>query len=267
MSEYALTCSSCGGSGVVRQGSEFHCQYCGATVIPRLLPGTICADIDPPDRPCGQRAETLCHGCARPLCHWHGDPKRTYWMEPFDPRCLRLNWAAEDLAAWIRLNQPFHRFPLSGFEPFEWVGHLKMSDYAVGQLELSLAGRVKPLVESYGGDLFESQCRFGSLCATCEAEALQAIRKVVEGRRKIYRRVAYEARLNALLADARQALNYVEAFLHYPVKGPLPGSGKRPSSLALDLTSPAEEWEHRGLEAKERVSILEALKSKLGKEK
>jgi hypothetical protein len=185
-------------------------------------------------------------------------------MEPFDPRCLRLNWTPEELTSWIRLNQTFHRFPLDGFEPFEWIRHQRMSEFAVGQLEFTLSQRLKPLVEDYGGELTESFCAFENVCTTCEKDAIGRVRKLVDGRRQTYRRVAYEAHTDALLAEAKQVLAYVEAFLHYPVSGAMlpPGSEEPPISLRLD--SPAEEWEKKGAQAKERLAALEHLKARLG---
>jgi hypothetical protein len=265
MAGFTLTCPSCGGSGVLRRERQFLCQYCGASVIPRLLPGTICGDDVSETLPCTEEAKSLCRGCARPLCEWHDGPKRIYWMEPFDPRCMRLDWSAEDLTWWIRLNQPFHRLPAEGFDPFEWVHHQRMSEYAVGQLEFALVQRLQPIVERLGGTLDESNCTFGSLCSSCEGDISKTIRKLVESKRKTYRRVAYEARMNALLAEARQVLAYIEAFLHYPVPDALPETGEEPGPISLSLKAPAQEWERKGREAKARIAALQRLKAKIGR--
>ena len=258
MAMHTLTCPSCGASGVERRGQEFACTYCGSAVVPRLLPGTICGD-SPGGVPCTLLAEALCRGCGRPLCDWHSAPKRFGWMEPYDPRCLNLNWSAEDLTLWVQVNQTFHHLPLDGFEPFEWIRHGQMSEYAVGQLESILSQRLKPLIASYGGDLRESFCSFEKLCCTCEGEVLQKIRQVVESKRKTYRRVAYQVRLEALLAEARQVLSYVEAFLHYPV--PEAVEPEEPGPISLTLDTPAEAWERKGREARGRIAALERLKS------
>jgi len=263
MAMHALTCPSCGASGVDRKDRQFVCTFCGSAVIPRLLPGTLCGDFVTEGRACAEPALSLCRGCARPLCDRHNDPKRYPWMEPFDPRCLRLNWSSEELSSWIRLNQIFHRFPLDGFEPFKWIRHQHMSDYAVGQLEFTLSQRLNPLVEDYGGELSESFCTFENLCTTCEKEALGRIRELVDGRQKTYRRVAYEAHAEALLAEAQQVLAYVEAFLHYPISSTMLSPGIEEPPIALRLDSPAQEWEKKGTQAKERISALELLKAKL----
>lgn len=263
MALHELKCPSCGGTGAERRGQGFVCTFCGSAVVPRLLPGTICGDA-PDGIPCTLMAEALCRGCGRPLCDWHSAPKRFAWMEPYDPRCLKLNWNAGELTLWVRLNQPFHHLPLEGFEPFEWIRHPQMSEYAVGQLEQALAQRLRPLVASYGGELREAVCAFDNLCLTCDAEVQGKIRKVVEPKRKTYRRVAYQVRLDALLAEAKQVLAYVEAFLHYPISTALnaPGDDEPPVSLQLD--SPAEAWERKGVQAKERIAALEHLKAKIG---
>lgn len=245
-----------------RKDRHFTCEFCGATVVPRLEPGTLCGEPWM-GGPCTLPAQSLCRGCARPLCDRHNDPKRHGWMEPFDPRCLRLHWSADDLATWLRLNEPYHRFPLEGFAPFEWVPHQRSSEYAVGQLELALAQKLQPVVEAYGGELRESRCTFESLCTECERDVLKTVRGIVEGRRKTYRRVAYQVRAEALLADARQVLAYVEAFLRYPVPEAMETEGPVPAALSLD--APAEAWERKGREAKARIAALERLKARLGK--
>lgn len=262
MALHAMTCPSCGGTGAERRGQGFVCTFCGSAVVPRLLPGTICGDTSG-DVPCTLLAEALCRACARPLCDWHSAPKRFAWMEPYDPRCLNLNWNPEDLTLWVNVNQTFHHLPLEGFEPFDWVRHHQMSEYAVGQLESALSRRLTPLVSSVGGNIRESSCTFENLCGSCETEILGEIRRVVESKRKIYRRVAYQVRLEALLAEARQVLAYVEAFLHYPV--PEAAGPEEPGPVSLALDGPAEAWERKGREAKERIANLERLKSRLGK--
>lgn len=263
MALHALTCPSCGGTGAERKGQGFVCTFCGSAVVPRLLPGTICGDSSG-DVPCTLLAEALCRACARPLCDWHSAPKRIAWMEPYDPRCLNLNWSPEELTLWVTVNQTFHHLPLEGFEPFEWIRHSQMSEYAVGQLELALSQRLRPLIASYGGNLQESFCAFESLCGTCESDVLQKIRQVVESKRKTYRRLAYQVRLQALLADARQALAYIEAFLRYPAPPAPGGLPEEPGPVSLGLEDPAEAWERKGREARERIATLEFLKVKIG---
>ena len=130
----ALACPSCGGRDAVRQKGRFACSFCGARIVPRLEPGTLCGD-DGGAGFCSDLAVGLCRYCARPLCDRHDAPKRYYWTEPLSWRALTPRWSAREGADWGRLNGPFQRFPIEGFEPFEWVPHDKPSLYAIGLLE------------------------------------------------------------------------------------------------------------------------------------
>ena len=137
-------CPSCGGKELVRRQSAFACAFCGARIVPRLEPGTLCADAE--GGFCSHPAESLCRACSRPLCDRHNDPRRLYWHAKLDWSVLCPGWKTADRTEWARLNAALPRFPAPDIEPpFEWHRFEKESRQAVGGLEHEMPEAVRPL--------------------------------------------------------------------------------------------------------------------------
>jgi hypothetical protein len=253
-------CPSCGASSLSRGPGGFVCAYCGCPVTPRLLPDALCDDRGPAGG-CGTRAESLCRGCARPLCDRHNDPKFLYWNAALGRRSLMPHWTRQEERDWDRLTAPLPKLPVPGVAPFEWRHHHRQSQYETGELEAEILGRVRALAEAVDGDANESGCRFKSLCHACTARLETEIEAAVRPYAERYRALAFANRLDALEADLHQAQRYVEAFLRHPVpEGEAEEDGILPE-LAAD--GPAEDWLRCGRELRARLEAAARLAHRL----
>jgi hypothetical protein len=257
----SLTCPACGAREIVRKDRRFACAYCKAMVVPRLQPGTLCEDAAGA-RHCGKPAQTLCKGCARPLCDRHNDPKAVYWHEPLHWKSLCPCWAPQEGAEWERLVRPFQRLPLEGFAPFQWTPHDRNAQYQLGLLEGEVFERVKAAARAAGGDCDEQAARFESLCSECESETAQAICKAAVEFAPRYTERAYRERLSALHAETEQGIRYVEAFLRRPILSRMLAPDGPVSGLGLD--SPKQDWDRLGQELRQRLSVIVRLEEALG---
>lgn len=263
MSASALVCPSCGGREIRRRQRDFACAFCGSRVVPRLEPGTVCAEETTAGL-CSKAAESLCRRCARPLCDRHNDPKRHYWHAELDWRHLCPDWRPEDAAAWARLTAPFQRFPVSGVEPpFEWIEHERGSRRALGALEDEILAALRGPAAEAGGEASENACVFDGVCGACEREAEARLRRVVAGFTARYARLAFRERAAALRAEWEQALRYVEAVLHRPIAKRLREAEALPALGPLAADSPRRDWDRWGLLLRERLAALDAFEARL----
>jgi hypothetical protein len=256
----ALSCSSCGASDVRREAGRFVCSFCGATVIPRLLPGTLCGERE--GGVCSHRAETVCAMCARPLCDRHNDPKAVHWRAPLHWRRLVPEWSDRDATDWARLNAPFQKFPVAEVEASDWVPHARNNLYQAGLIEEEILGAMRSLAGDAAGDADEVACRFESLCSACEREISGRVEKKVSEFSERWRRVAFVERLAALAAEGEEQLRYIEAFLKRPI-GKVEEAGEEPSYPDLSASSPRKDWDRCGWEVKARLALLDRLRAKL----
>jgi hypothetical protein len=263
VSATTLVCPSCGGREVRRRQDHFACAFCGSRVVPRLEPGTVCAE-EVASGLCSKPAESLCRRCARPLCDRHNDPKRFYWHAELDWRHLCPGWRPEDAAAWARVTAPFQRFPASGVPPpFEWVEHERGARRALGVLEDEILAALRGPSAAAGGDAGETACVFDSVCGGCERQAETELRGVVAGFATRYARLAYRERATALRAEWRQALRYMEAVLGRALAKRLRDAESLPALGPLAADSPRRDWDRWGLLLRERLDALEALDGRL----
>jgi predicted RNA-binding Zn-ribbon protein involved in translation (DUF1610 family) len=257
-----LSCSSCGASDVQREAGRFLCSFCGATVIPRLLPGTLCGEQE--GAVCSHPAETVCAVCARPLCDRHNDPKTIHWPAPLNWRRLLPDWDERDGADWAHINAPFQKFPVAGIEPFPWVPHARENLYQAGLVEEEMLAQMRSLVHEAAGDADEVACRFESICSACERELTGRVEKRVSEFSDRWRRVAFVERLAAFAAEGEQELRYIEAFLNRPIrKVDDEGAGEEPLYPDLSASSPRKDWDRCGWEVKARLGLVERLRSKV----
>lgn len=254
-----LQCASCAGRGVRREGGRFACSWCGQPVLPRLEPGTICGD-EQDGRPCRALAESLCAGCALPLCTVHNDPERFHWHEPLSWRVLCPGWSDADAAAWHRVQMPLPSLPLADFEPFPWVRHDREAVYALGQLEDEIAAALRPRVKSVGGDLDSEVAVFEHVCTRCEATTITALKQGAAGFAPRFRQAAFVDRIEAVASDLAQALRYALAWLPAEPRPATPARGALP---LLDEHSPREDWEVWVASLRERLAELEGLRRRL----
>jgi hypothetical protein len=255
-----LTCSSCGASDVRREEGRFACAFCGATVIPRLLPGTLCGERE--GGVCSHRAESVCCVCARPLCDRHNDPKAIHWHAPLHWRRVVPEWDERDAADWDRLNRPFQKFPVAGVEAFDWVPHGRDNLYQAGLIEEEMLAAMRSLAGDAAGDADEVACRFESLCSECERELTARVEKKVSEFAERWRRVAFVERLAALTAEGEQQLRYIEAFLKRPI-AKVEEPADEPLYPDLSASSPRKDWDRCGWEVKARLALLDRLRSRL----
>lgn len=256
----SLSCPACGAREIVRREGRYSCAFCRSTVVPRLTEGSVCDDVSHGAH-CGELAETMCKGCARPLCDRHNDPKAVYWHAPLHWRLLCSGWQRDDGRFWDQISRPTRLFPFDDFQPFEWVFHDRQAQYAVGVLEGEIHEAVKAVARPAGGDVDDNAARFESLCTVCEAEVEAGIQKTVGAFAARYRDVAYRDRAAALARETGQAVRYVEAFLQRPISE-RPGEGDPPTSVGPD--SPRREWDAFGQVLQERAARLERLAEALG---
>jgi hypothetical protein len=257
---YALSCPACGAKEVGKKAGRFACAFCGAAVVPRLMPGTLCAeDVG---ALCSKPAQTLCRSCARPLCDRHNDPKASYWHASLTWKQLCPKWTAREATEWERLCRPLQRFPLDGFSPFEWVPHDRRAQYELGVLEGEIHAAIQPLARAAGGDVDESACRFESLCGECEREVLGRIEEAVLRFAERYARLAFTERIAALRADAEQSVRYVECFLRRPISRKRIDDSRPWTGLGTD--SSRADWDRCGQEFKARIEAIDRLRAALG---
>ena len=257
-----LSCGSCGASDVRRDAGRFLCSFCGGTVVPRLLPGTLCGEQE--GAVCSHPAETVCTVCARPLCDRHNDPKTIHWHAPLHWRRLFPDWEERDGSDWARLNAPFQRFPVAEVEPFPWVAHGRENLYQAGLVEEEMLAEMRSLAREAAGDADEIACRFDSVCSACERELASRVEKKVWEFADRWRRVAFVERLAAFAAEGEQQLRYIEAFLKRPIaKVEDEGGGEEPVYPDLSVRSPRRDWDRCGAEVKSRLRLVQRLRSKV----
>jgi hypothetical protein len=254
-------CPGCGAREATRRGGRFECSFCGTSFLPRLEPGTLCAE-ERDGRLCAEPALSLCRSCARPLCDRHNDPKWLYWNASLQWQRLFPRWRPEDAAAWSRLTRRSWGVPVAGFAPFAWIDHEKSSRYRVGQLEEEILEEIRPDVKAARGDLGESACRFESLCDDCEGEVSRRVEETVSGFAASYRRLAYADRLEAVREEALQAIRYIEGFLGRKVSGST-DQGSEDEMPELSTSCPREDWERSGRALAARVAALERFRGRL----
>jgi ferredoxin len=254
-----LACEACGASEARWRGARFVCVYCGATIVPRLAPGALCADLG---GGCLQPAQSLCRRCARPLCDRHNDPKTHYWNAPLLIECLLPECTPSDAAAWAQLTRPYQKFPVPGVEGIAWVAHERLALDELGTLEQRIGASLVPLVSGAGGVLIEYLCRFTSLCSTCESEVVAEIVGVVTGHARSYRTLAFASRLDAIEADLKQARSYVEAYLKRAVPEPSEPA-EEPQFTDLSAGAPISEWERCAGEIARRLRLVARLVPRL----
>jgi hypothetical protein len=258
-----LTCPSCAGNEVVRKQGRFACSFCGTRVVPRLEPGTLCADEGAAGY-CTKPAESLCRYCARPLCDRHDAPKRLYWHDPLSWQRLCPRWEPSDAVQWGQVNGTLQGFPVADFAPFEWVPHDRRSQYEIGQLEEEILKQVAPVVRDAGGVVNDTACVFESLCTDCETELMEKVEEIVRGFGQRYAELAFRNRLEALHADTRQALRHVEAFLGRSIAGKIDEAEAEAHLSQLSVDAPRKEWDLWGHKLRARLEIIEALQGRLG---
>jgi hypothetical protein len=236
------------------------CAYCGAAITPRLPPDAVCGDRGS-GGPCAALAQSLCRGCARPLCDRHNDPKYVYWSDALSARRLMPHWTRQDERDWAHVTAPLPRLPVAGFEPFEWRHHHRQSQYETGELEAEILGHVRGIAATVDGDANESGCRFASLCQDCEAKVEAELDAAVGAYTGRYGALAFANRLDALEADLCQAQRYVEAFLGRP----LAASEAEPDGSLPELAAdgPSEDWERCAAELLARLAAAARLARRL----
>ena len=246
----------------MRRPAGFACAFCGARVVPRLEPGTLCSSGE--SGFCAHPAESLCRACARPLCDRHNDPRRLYWHAGLDWTVLCPAWTGADRAEWARLNGPLPRIPAPDIEPsFEWHPHERGSRQAVGLLEHDVLDAVRPLARRWSGDATELGCLFDGVCPECVGEAEEAVNDVV-GRFVVrYRQVALRERLAALRAECEQGLRYVEEVLGRSVASTIPDEDNLPALDILDSTSPRRDWDRWGIRLRDRREAIDRFASRV----
>lgn len=254
-------CPACGGRETVVRTGVRACAFCGAELGRMLLPGSLCGDRTVAGVACTQLAQTLCWGCACPLCDRHNDPALLYWSEPLHWRRLVPRWSEQDGTAWALLIQPAQHLPIEGFAPFPWVPHDRNALLAVGLLEVEILDAVRAAVAPAGGDPDENAVRFESVCNACQAEAAKRIEEATGRFAPRYRTAAYAARLEAMRADCEQGVRYVEAFLRRPLPTQPPAPGPPVAGLGLD--SDPLDWQRLGHDLKQNEVIARRLAAAL----
>jgi hypothetical protein len=259
---YGQPCPSCGGRELVRREAAFACAFCGARIVPRLEPGTLCADAE--GSFCSQVAESLCRACSRPLCDRHNDPRRLYWHAALDWSVLCPAWKAGDRAEWARLNAALPRFPAPGVDPpFEWRRFERESRQAVGWLEHEILEAVRPQAQRWSGDATEMGCVFDGVCAECVREAEQSVSRVVAAFATRYRQVALRDRLSALRAECEQGMRYIEAVLGRSPARSIREEERLPPLDTLDSSSPRLDWDRWGIRLRKRLEAVEHFASRV----
>src|SRR5512145_1878872 len=196
-------CPSCGARGSDVIEGRAVCRFCGTEFVPRLLPGALCCD--PAPRRCRRLADCLCGACGRALCPRHGAPRTVYWNEPLDWRHLLPSWTDAEATMWARIVSPLPALPVASFDPFEWTDFSAAVERELGELEAGVVQRLRAEVARFGGSVRE------------EGVLLEAIRKIVLPLAPEFRKALFERRLDAIEAELRQSLRYVEAVLKKPV--------------------------------------------------
>lgn len=239
----------------MRKEAALVCAFCGARVVHRLEPGTLCASGE---GLCAQAAESLCRACGQPLCDRHNDPRRLYWHAGLDWSVLCPDWSGSDRSEWARLNAALPRFPAPDIEPtFEWRRFEKESRQAIGMLEFTVLEAIRPVASRWSGDSTEMGCVFDGVCAECVTEADTAISELVEGFVVEYRQVAVRDRLAALRAECEQDLRYIEDVLGRAPAESVPNEDSLPPLDTLDGSSPRRDWDRWGIRLKERLRALD----------
>ncbi len=254
MSATSTSCPSCGASEVLWREQRYACNYCGATVVPRLLPGTLCGE----PRGCRELAQSLCRRCARPLCDRHNDPQRVYWQAELGLERLVPGWTTEDTRDWFELTRPLPQLAGQAERPCEQAALRQQ-----GELEAKVLEALRPMVLAAGGDLREEGCRFESLCSACLAFVEQSISGALQPWGAAWRETAFALRLEALEADLRAARAHVAARLAQPLAPPPPEALAEAWFAALDDSSAPDEWQRCGWEVERRLRLVERLLPRL----
>jgi hypothetical protein len=248
----------------VRREAAFACAFCGARVVPRLEPGTLCASGE--SSFCAQPAESLCRACGRPLCDRHNDPRRLYWHAGLDWSVLCPDWTGQDRSEWARVNAALPRFPAPDVEPtFEWQALERESRQAIGMLEFTVLEGIRPLVGRWSGDATEMGCVFDGVCAECVTEADEAVSEAVEAFVVQYRQVAVRDRLAALRAECEQGLRYIADVLGRAPAESISDEEKLPPLDVLDSVSPRRDWDRWGIRLRERLEAIDRFASQVAR--
>lgn len=249
-------CPSCGAREIRWSEGRYACVYCGATITPRLEPGTLCSDLE---GGCLQPAQTLCRRCARPLCDRHNDPKTIYWNSTLLYDALFPQWDSQNARDWWQLTKPFQKFPVPGVENLDWQPYERRSLREVAHLEERIRTVVDPVVRSGGGAVREYVCLFESLCLGCEKELRTEMVERVLPFVGEYRSTAFVNRLEAIEADLKQARSYITAFLGRDPT-PLPEELRGEAQYTqLTADSPPDEWDRCGWEVERRLGMVKRL--------
>ncbi len=258
-----LSCPSCGASDVRRGPHKLVCAFCQCEVRPALEPGTLCADGEG-GRPCGLRAESLCDGCGVPLCDRHNDRKSHYSRTPLDIQNLCPEWDARDLREWARWVGERLQVPVEGVLPAAaWKPLHAGAVRAAGDAEEAIWGRVRPVAQAARGDLREDACVFDNHCTACFQETSREIEAIVAKERTRFWEVAVRDLLAALIADAGQALSYVEGVAGISQGAEPDKRFEEGPVLALTARSPRAEWISYSRYLEARLESLRRLRSRL----
>jgi len=248
----------------VRKEAALVCAFCGARVVHRLEPGTLCASTR--GGFCAEPAESLCRACGQPLCDRHNDPCRVYWHAGLDWGVLCPGWSGADRSEWARLNAALPRLPAPDIEPsFDWRRFEKDSRQAIGMLEFTVLDSIRPVAGRWSGDSTEMGCVFDGVCPECVAEAEAALSEVVGGYVAQYRQIALRDRLAALRAECEQGLRYITDVLGRAPAESIPEEDTLPPLDTLDGSSPRRDWDRWGIRLKERLGAIDRFAARVAK--
>jgi hypothetical protein len=222
-----------------------------------LLPGTLCCETSP--SPCRLAADCLCAACGLPLCARHGSPRIVYWNEPLHWQRLLPSWTNAEAIAWARLTSPLPSLPVAGFEPFEWTDFRSAAERDAGELETSTVEALRGATQRFGGSVREDGIVLDAVCTSCESSVRQTALAVVQPLADEFRRAHYERRLDAIEADLRQALRYVETLLGEPVPEEEADAVDDIPFGEVGVDSPAQDWGRLGRELRRRLQIAGTL--------
>jgi hypothetical protein len=248
----------------VRKEAALVCAFCGARVVHRLEPGTLCTSGQ--GGFCPEPAESLCRACGQPLCDRHNDPRRIYWHAGLDWSVLCPDWSGADRSEWARLNVAPPRFPVADIEPsFEWRRFEKDSRQSIGTLEFAVLEAIRPVAQRWSGDSTEMGCVFDGVCAECVTEAEAALSEVVSGYVVRYRQVALRDRLAGLRAECEQGLRYITDVLGRTPADSVPGEDSLPPLDTLDASSPRRDWDRWAIRLKERLGAIDRFAARVAR--
>jgi hypothetical protein len=161
------------------------------------------------------------------------------------------------------LASPLPGLPVSEFGPFEWTDFRSDAERDLGDLETSTVEALRTATLRFGGSVREDGILLDSICTGCEGCVRDVVRSVVEPLAGEFRRAQYERRLDAIEAELRQSLHYVEAFLGRPVPADTIEHEDDIPFGEVGVDSPAADWERLGGELRLRLTIAGRLAKSL----